>query len=104
MINNTNASKTPALAGEKAIMIVGVQSGTATITVTNAEGQAEPAVLNLRVIDVDGDRTITASDITCLYNYILNGDETYISTSDTDGDGYITSSDVTVVYNIILGN
>lgn len=97
-------SKAPALASEKAIMIVGAQSGTATITVTNAEGQAEPAVLNLRVVDVDGDRTITASDITCLYNYLLSGDETHIATSDTDGDGFITSSDITVIYNLLLGN
>lgn len=97
-------SKAPALASEKAIMIVGAQSGTATITVTNAEGQAEPAVLNLRVVDVDGDRTITASDITCLYNYLLSGDETHIDTSDTDGDGFITSSDITVIYNLLLGN
>ncbi|MBP5687875.1 MAG: leucine-rich repeat protein [Muribaculaceae bacterium] len=104
VINNPNASKTPALAGEKAIMIVGVQSGTATITVTNAEGQADPAVLDLRVVDVDGDRTITSTDITCLYNYLLNGDDTYITTSDTDGDGYITSTDITIIYNLLLGN
>ena len=97
-------SKDPALASEKAIMIVGVQNGTATITVTTADGKATPAVIELRVVDVDGDRTITASDITSLYNYILNGDYTYIATSDINGDGSITSSDITFLYNLILGN
>ena len=97
-------SKDPALASTKAIMIVGVQNGTATITVTTADGKAVPAVLELRVVDVDGDRTITASDITCLYNYLLNSDESYIATSDVDGDGFITSADITVLYNLMLGN
>ena len=97
-------SKDPALASTKAIMIVGAQNGTATITVTTADGKATPAVLELRVVDVDGDCTITASDITCLYNYMLNNDESYIATSDTDGDGFITSADITVLYNLMLGN
>lgn len=97
-------SKAPAYASEKAIMIVGAQSGTATITVTNAEGQAEPAVLELRVVDVDGDRTVTASDITSLYNYLLSGDNTHVSTSDVNGDGSITSADITILYNLLLGS
>ncbi len=97
-------SKDPALASEKAIMIVGVQNGTATITVTTADGKAVPAVLELRVVDVDGDRTVTASDITSLYNYLLSGDNTHVSTSDVNGDGSITSADITAIYNLILGN
>jgi len=103
-LDASGESKTPAFASEKAIMIVGVQNGTATITVTTADGKATPAVLELRVVDVDGDRTITTTDITCLYNYLLNGDETYITTSDTDGDGNITAADITVLYNLLLGN
>lgn len=97
-------SKDPALASTKAIMIVGAQSGTATITVTTADGKAVPAVLELRVVDVDGDRTITASDITLLYNYLLSGDDTYFITSDVNGDGAVTSADVTVLYDLLLGN
>ncbi len=54
--------------------------------------------------DVNGDGEITTVDITCLYNYLLNGDETYLDTSDVDGDGYITTTDITVIYNIMLGN
>ena len=97
-------SRAPALASTKAIMIVGAQNGTATITVTTADGKAVPAVLELRVVDVDGDKVITSGDITALYNYLLNGEDTFIATSDTNGDCYITSTDITVIYNLILGN
>ena len=53
--------------------------------------------------DVNCDGEVTATDITCLYNYLLNGDETYIATSDVDGDGEITTVDITVIYSILLG-
>ena len=54
--------------------------------------------------DVNVDYSINAADVTALYNYILNGDETFLSTSDVNGDGAINAGDVTAVYNIILGN
>ena len=54
--------------------------------------------------DVDGDGEVTTVDITCIYNYLLNGDETYIDTCDVDGDGQITTVDITILYNILLGN
>ena len=54
--------------------------------------------------DVNCDGQVTSVDITCLYNYLLNGDETYIATSDVNGDGQVTSVDVTAVYNILLSN
>lgn len=53
--------------------------------------------------DVNGDGSLTTVDITAIYNYLLNGDETYITTSDVNGDGFITSSDITFIYNILLG-
>ncbi|MBR5638177.1 MAG: S8 family serine peptidase [Muribaculaceae bacterium] len=53
--------------------------------------------------DVNCDGEVTTVDITCLYNYLLNGDETYLATSDVDGDGFITTADITVIYNILLG-
>lgn len=52
--------------------------------------------------DVDGDGIVTANDITALYNYLLNGDVTFLSTSDVDGDGTISAADITVIYNILL--
>ncbi len=54
--------------------------------------------------DVNGDNVVTATDITELYNYLLNGSTTYLSSSDITGDGEVTSADVTAVYNILLGN
>ena len=54
--------------------------------------------------DVNGDGIVSSVDVTALYNYLLNGDETYLATSDVDGDGEITTVDITVIYNILLGN
>ena len=54
--------------------------------------------------DVNGDGAVTSADVTCVYNYLLNGDETFIDTCDVNGDGAVTSADVTVIYNILLGN
>ena len=53
--------------------------------------------------DVNGDGAVTSVDVTCLYNYLINADETYLATSDVDGDGYITVGDITLIYNILLG-
>ena len=54
--------------------------------------------------DVNGDGSVNAADVTALYNYILNGDTTYLATSDVNNDGAVNAGDVTAVYNIILGN
>jgi len=54
--------------------------------------------------DVNCDSSVNASDVTALYNYILNGNTTFIETSDVNSDGSVNASDVTAVYNIILGN
>ena len=54
--------------------------------------------------DVNGDEAINAADITALYDYMLNGDQTYVTTSDVNGDGHINSADVTAIYDILLGN
>ena len=71
-------------------------------------GNMEPLTLTVsRVIvagDVNCDGSVNAADVTALYNYILNGDETFIATSDVNNDGAINAGDVTAVYNIILGN
>lgn len=53
--------------------------------------------------DVNGDKSVNAGDVTALYNFILNGDRTYYSTSDVNNDGAVNAGDVTAVYNIILG-
>lgn len=54
--------------------------------------------------DVNGDGVITATDVTALYEYLLNGSTTNLKFGDQNGDGLITSSDVTAIYKILLGN
>jgi len=54
--------------------------------------------------DVNADGSVNASDVTALYNFILNGNTTFIDNSDVNNDGSVNASDVTAVYNIILGN
>ncbi|MBR5119061.1 MAG: CotH kinase family protein [Muribaculaceae bacterium] len=63
-----------------------------------------PTIINIiKEGDVDGDGVVTSSDVTCLYNYLLNGDSSDIVNGDQDGDGIITAADITIVYNILLG-
>lgn len=54
--------------------------------------------------DVNNDGAVTSTDVTMLYNYLLNNDDTFLATSDVNGDGNITSADVTAIYDILLGN
>lgn len=84
------------------------------VVLTSADAHTEVSVPDFVVIvtavkgsnhvlgDVNCDGVVTSADITALYNYLLNGDETFITTSDVNGDGSITSTDVTVIYNILL--
>ena len=59
-------------------------------------------VASANVYDVNGDGAVTAADVTALYDYLLNNDITYLTTSDVDGDGYITSADITAIYDVLL--
>ena len=54
--------------------------------------------------DVNGDGTVTAADVTMLYNILLNDNWAGAVNADQNGDGAITSGDVTLVYNVLLGN
>lgn len=54
--------------------------------------------------DVNGDGKVTSVDITALYNWLLNNDDSAIVNGDQDGDSKITSVDITVIYNILLGS
>ena len=53
--------------------------------------------------DVNADGHVTSADVTALYSYLLNNDDSDIVNGDQDGDGYITSGDVTTVYSNLLG-
>lgn len=54
--------------------------------------------------DVNGDGTVTAADVTMLYNVLLKDDWTGVVNGDQNGDGSITAGDITTVYNILLGS
>ena len=54
--------------------------------------------------DVNGDGHVSSVDVTALYNYLLNSDDSDIVNGDQDGDGHVNSVDITIIYNILLGN
>ncbi|MBR5085391.1 MAG: C10 family peptidase [Muribaculaceae bacterium] len=69
-----------------------VKAGTSTSTRTPS------------IYDIDEDGTVTATDISIIYNYLLNGDLQYMGYSDLDGDGVVSAVDITMLYNYLLGN
>ena len=54
--------------------------------------------------DINGDGVVTAADITELYNFLLNNDDSHIVNGDMNGDGNITAADITAVYDVLLGS
>lgn len=55
--------------------------------------------------DVNGDGVVNGSDVTALYNYILDGEEVKGDPNvDGDADGAVNGADVTALYNILLAN
>jgi hypothetical protein len=53
--------------------------------------------------DINEDGAVNASDITTLYDYMLNGNIHYMGYCDLNGDGVVNASDITTLYNYILG-
>ena len=53
--------------------------------------------------DVNGDGLVSSVDVTVLYNWLLNNDDSNMKHGDQNGDGIVSSVDVTIVYNILLG-
>lgn len=66
-----------------------------TVTYETTEEEFSP-------LDVNQDGEVTGSDVTAVYNYLLNNNTTYLATSDVNGDGEVTGSDVTAIYNYLL--
>ncbi len=54
--------------------------------------------------DVNGDGSVTAADVTAIYDILLGNNNDYETTADVNGDGSITAADVTFIYDILLGN
>ena len=91
-------------------LVTALATGTSTITATTADGTYHSASCLVTVTkgdgipgDVNGDGSVTASDITTLYNILLNDNYNGAVNPDQNGDGVITSADVTAVYNLLLG-
>lgn len=68
-----------------------VKAGSSTYTITPS------------IYDINEDGAVTSSDITAIYDAMLNGDLRYVGHSDLNGDGTITAADITMIYNYILG-
>ena len=56
------------------------------------------------VNDVNQDGSVTAADITAIYDVLLGNGNRYLPYSDVNGDGSVTAADITAIYNNILGN
>lgn len=54
--------------------------------------------------DVNGDGTVTAADVTSVYDVLLGNSSEYEVTADVNHDGSVTAADVTYIYDILLGN
>ena len=59
------------------------------------------AVPALQPGDVDGNGVVNGSDVTALYNALLNG-AAAAGSVDVDGNGLVNGSDVTALYNLLL--
>ena len=76
----------------------------ANVEAAQAKGWIVTALYSSVMGDVDGDGVVSSADVTAIYNWLLNEDSTFLSTSDVDGDGSVTSTDITVIYNILLND
>ena len=54
--------------------------------------------------DVNCDGSVTAADVTAIYDILLGNSSNFEATADVSGDGVVTAADVTCVYDILLGN
>ena len=111
------------VAGPKIFQVLGLKKGQAVITVASADGISEPVSINVNVIDnypqgdVDCNRVVNGSDVTALYNSLLDDtagpagapaifttrlDGTPLLDADVDGNGVVNGSDATALYNRLL--
>ena len=107
-------SSDPAVAAARVmngkVQVVGVSEGTATITVSAADGTAKPATCLVTVYteqgDTNGDGYIDIDDVTALIERVLGNEATSIKekNADLNDDGIMDIDDVTALINTILGN
>ena len=84
----------------------GTEPGTYTFKMPAAPVTVNATFIEIPPVfgDVNCDGAVTSADVTCIYSYLLNSDETFIETSDVNADGAITSADITAIYSILLGS
>ena len=103
LINNNLLNQPLALVDGSNFRIENGGKFTFRINVSNMTLTVIPVAAPVVAGDVNGDGQVTSADITALYNFILNNDDSAIVNGDQDNDGDITTHDVTFVYEIILG-
>ena len=92
------------------VQVVGVSEGSATITVSAADGTAKPATCLVTVYteqgDTNGDGYIDIDDVTALIEGVLGNEATSIKekNADLNDDGIMDIDDVTALINTVLGN
>ncbi|MBR1803392.1 MAG: leucine-rich repeat protein [Muribaculaceae bacterium] len=93
--------------GAKKVQVLGMNYGTATITVASTNGYVQPATCRITVTDLPlgdltGDGMVDVEDVNGVVNIILNTDTQQQTTADVNGDGKPDVSDVNAIINIIL--
>ena len=90
------------------IMVVGITEGTATITVSAADGWGNPDSCEVIVYtdsgDVNSDGYVNISDVTALIDYLLSGIPygVNLTGADCNNDSNINISDVTTLIDYLL--
>ena len=105
-------SSDPTVAGARIVngnvRVVGIHVGTTTITVASADGTAQPDTCLVTVFtdpgDLNGDGSISITDVTNLINLLLTQDVIENPYADVNGDGVVNIKDVTTLINILLSS
>ena len=68
------------------------------------EGPSNPGYMTLGIIigDVNGDGTVSISDVTGMIDYLLGGTDINVDAADVNGDGIVSIGDVTALIDRLL--